>query len=232
MKKLKWDRNDVHCYSQYDDSELQIIHPRLLQIIGTVSGKKIADYGCGEGKFLTELYSNGAEAYGYDISEAMITQAHNRIGNKAELSVIESGKIPLQDSTLDTVVSNLVLMMCPSKKVIKDIFSEVYRVLAPEGNWIFCITHPAFSDREFTTFRNIFNDKMNYFLEAQPYQFVLKKNDGTEITNDSFMDNHYPLAMYLNLLSETGFKLEKVEEVFVQGNAVPPYFITKSSAVK
>ncbi|OGY55678.1 MAG: hypothetical protein A2912_06210 [Candidatus Buchananbacteria bacterium RIFCSPLOWO2_01_FULL_40_23b] len=232
MVNKKWEETDVDCYSQYDASELQILHPQLLQIMGNISGKRIADYGCGEGKFLPELHSNGAQVYGYDISEAMIAQSRKRVGNKAELKVIESGKIPLQDNTIDIVVSNLVLMMCPSTQVIKDIFSEVYKVLVPNGQWTFCITHPAFSDRECTTFRNVFDGHRDYFQQAQPYQFVLKKNDGTEITTDSFRDYHYPLSTYLNLLPQTGFRLERVEEVFVEGNSFPPYFIAKSSAIK
>ncbi|MEW5897418.1 MAG: class I SAM-dependent methyltransferase [Nanoarchaeota archaeon] len=201
-------------------------------MLGEVHGKKIVDYGCGEGKFLEELVVRGAETYGYDISDAMIKEADRKVGDKARLGVIESGKMPLPDSCVDAVVSNLVLMMCPSKEVVKQIFQETHRVLVDGGALIYCITHPAFSDREFTTFRNIFGRGMDYFKEGQRYQFVLRRRDGAEITKESFIDYHYPLEMYLNLLPETGFKLERVKEVPVSGNPVPPYLIVKGSAIK
>jgi len=223
----KWNDKDVEQYSQYDDSELDIIHPELFRMLGDVYQKKVVDYGCGEGKFLEELISRKVKVYGYDISSVMISCAKERIADKGVLEVIESGKIPLPDNSINAVVSNLVLMMCPDYGMLEQIYKEASRVLVNNGSWIFCITHPAFIDREFTLFRSVFNKEFNYSEIGQPYQFVLRKKDGNEITKESFVDYHYPLATYINLLPEMGFKLEDFNELTVKDNPLPLYVIIK-----
>ena len=87
----------VHTYIQNgaEDRELPLIHPLLHELIGNTKGKKLLDYGCGEGKFLATLTET--EVYGCDTSEAMIAQARMRVP-KATLATIESGEIPLRDS--------------------------------------------------------------------------------------------------------------------------------------
>lgn len=227
MTTKVWGKKDTKKYSQYDDSELSGLHPELLKMLGNIRGKHVVDYGCGEGKLLEELLARGAIVHGYDISSTMIEEARERIGGRGELKAIKSGKMPLDGGSVDCVVSNLVLMMCPNMQIVENIFKEAHRVLKTEGRWIYCVTHPAFSEHDFTTYRNIFLGGMDYFREGQPYQFVLKKKDGREITAESFIDHHYSLSAYLNLLPKTGFRLEEFREVPVEGNKFPPYIIIK-----
>ncbi len=225
---VTWDTQDVGQYTEYDNSELSYIHPALHSLLGDVNRKKVVDYGCGEGKFIKEVIKRGANAYGYDISQAIINEARRLISNNAELAAIDSGKIPLNACSTDAIVSSLVLMMCQNKEIINDIFREFYRVLRDKGILVFCITHPVFSDQNFTTYRNIFQKKREYLIEGQSYQFVLKKKDGTEITKESFRDYHYPLSTYLNLLAQNNFKIEKVIELEIPENEFPPYLIVKA----
>ncbi|HIH10711.1 TPA: class I SAM-dependent methyltransferase [Candidatus Woesearchaeota archaeon] len=227
-----WDDASVTKYKEYDNSELRYIHPILLEMLGEVQRKKIIDYGCGEGKFLEELLQRGAEIYGYDISEAMIAQSRKRVGISGELAVTESGKIPLPDNSVDGAVSNLVLMMCGSVQTVDAIFKEVGRVLKPQSPFVFCITHPAFTDRIFTTYRNIFPRNWSYSNEGQPYQFVLRREDGTEITHETFVDHHYPLSTYFNVLVQNNFLVTGVRELVIPGNDYPPYLVVKSTPLK
>lgn len=228
MVNQPWSKSDVGTYSQHDNSELNIIYPIILNMLGEVKDKKIADYGCGEGQLIQILIKKEAEVFGYDISDSMISKSRKRVGSKAKLARIESGEIPLSNNTLDSVVSNFVLMMCNSTDSLRKIQKEIYRVLKPEGIWIYCITHPAFTDKRFTTFRNIFNGNRDYFQTAQQYQFVLQRKNGEEITDESFIDYHYSLSTYLNLLPESGFVFKKLHEVYVPDNKLPPYLIVKS----
>ena len=225
---MVWNSKTVHVYSNYDNSELSYLHPIFHELLGYISGKQIVDYGCGEGKLLEELLSGGASCYGYDISTAMIQQARKRIGVYAQLQTIESGKIPLSSDSIDAVVSNLVLMMCKDVQKIKDIFADVFRVLRENGLFIFSVTHPAFAAYQFTMHRNIFSAKFDYFSEGQAYQFILQKENGTEITDSHFIDYHYPLSTYLNLLPKIGFTFEEMKEKRIHGNDYPPYLVVKA----
>jgi SAM-dependent methyltransferase len=159
----------------------------------------------------------------------MIETAERRLDDKAQLSVIKSGKVPLLDNSIDVVISNLVFMMVPTKDELKRVFYEVNRVLVNRGTFAFSITHPAFAGEKFTTYYNRFPEPLDYFKSGQPYQFVLIGRNGIEITNEHFRDYHYPLETYFNLLCDSGFALQQVREVKVEGNRYPPYLIFKTS---
>lgn len=224
-----WSKKNVKAYGQYDYSELGLIHPQIIDMLRPLAGKRVADYGCGEGKLLEELKQEGTDISGYDISPEMISKAKARLGKGQNLRVIQSGNIPVADNSLDAVVSNLVLMMCPALREIEQIFREINRVLKPNGAWVYCVTHPAFVDRDFPTYRNIFKGIRDYFKIGEPYQFVLKKENGCEITDPSFIDHNYSLSSYLNLLPRTGFEFQELKEIKIPGVKVSPYMIVRSS---
>ncbi len=227
-----WNESDVSKYSKIGQVELAVLHPLFHESLGDITGKSVVDYGCGEGKLLEELAERGAKVYGYDISPAMIGTAQRILGDKAQLSVIKSGIVPLQNNTVEVVVSNLVFMMISSEEELKLVFQEVNRVLTEGGNFAFSITHPAFAETKFTTYYNRFHEPPDYFKSGQPYQFVLLTANGTEITNEHFRDYHYPLETYFNLICDSGFALRQVREVKVEGNGYPPYLFLKADKLK
>lgn len=220
-----WNKESAGKFTEYDQSESDILYPIFQDLLGDVNGKIVADYGCGEGKLIDLIGKKGAEVYGFDISSAMIEKARDRIGNHAR--VIESGKIQLDDNSLDSVVCSFVLMMCPKIEDLEIIFREVNRVLRSGGSWIYGITHPAFIDKNFATYRNVFPNGFNYFDEGKPYRFILRRRDGVEVSNDSFIDHNYSLSTYLNLLSQTGFSFECLREVRIGNDSFPAYMIVK-----
>lgn len=220
---------DVGVYANNDKSELEILHPRLIEEFDSLDGKRIVDYGCGQGFLVEELADLGAKSIGYDISEEMIRLARMRLGDRAILETIQSGRMPLLNDSVDAVVSNLVLMMCQDKSTIEEIFRETQRVLKPNGKFVFCITHPCFVDKEFTTYRNIFSKALDYFTEGQQYQFVLRNANGREVTDESFRDYHYPLEFYVNALTASGFSLRKIREIQVAKDRFPAYLIINST---
>ena len=220
---------NVQKYVHSDRSELEFINPIVREMLGDVNRRSVVDYGCGGGLFLEELTKLGAITYGYDISALMIEKAKERLGNNTQLKVIESGNIPLPDNSIDAVVSNFVLMMCPNKGMIRDVLIDIYRILRLNGKFLFCITHPCFIDKSFSTYRNIFTGDFDYFYEGQGHQFSLINRDGKMVTDESFRDYHYPLETYLNFLTETGFILDKLKEVKLKENKYPPYLIVSST---
>jgi 2-polyprenyl-3-methyl-5-hydroxy-6-metoxy-1,4-benzoquinol methylase len=55
MTSTYWGKPEVKKYSKIDSIELSILHPLFHQLLDEVNGKKIVDYGCGEGRLLEEL---------------------------------------------------------------------------------------------------------------------------------------------------------------------------------
>jgi len=227
----KWNDNNVSMYGTFDDSERDAIYPEMLRMADNVQGKSVADYGCGEAQLMRALAEQGAEVWGFDTSDAMVKAAKERVGTYAQIKQIESGIMPVEDNSIDTVLSSLVLMMCPKLQQIEEIHKEVYRVLKPGGAWIYGITHPAFTDQNFTTCKNIFVPEKHYFEVGQPYQFVLINKDGAHVTDESFIDYHYSLENYLNLLPRTGFCFSEMSEVQMQGDKLPRFMVVKGIKV-
>ncbi|MEK7828845.1 MAG: methyltransferase domain-containing protein [Deltaproteobacteria bacterium] len=109
------------------------------------SAMKILDVGCGTG-FLTYGMADAlpeANIFGCDISHAMIKVASCKLqaarDKKMRLLTADGGALPYKDGIFDRVASNLTYQWIHD---IKTAFSEAYRVLRPEGVFIFSVLGP------------------------------------------------------------------------------------------
>jgi ubiquinone/menaquinone biosynthesis C-methylase UbiE len=226
MENRDADVDFVATYSQNDQSEDLLIHPVLLGFMGNLEGKRIIDYGCGEGDLAFKLASNGAEVLGVDVSTEMIQSAREKWDNpNLCFEQVYDNEIPADDSSIDSVVSNLVLVMIPSLHGIRKVIEESHRVLRQNGRLVFTITNPSFVDKEFSVYRNIFEDGFRYNEVGQPYQFVLRTENGKEITDPTFRDYHYRWEDYINTVCESGLRLERVKEIIIPESDYPPFAV-------
>jgi ubiquinone/menaquinone biosynthesis C-methylase UbiE len=105
-------------------------------------GDHVLDLGSGAGNdcFVARaIVGETGKVTGIDFTDAMITRAIEN-NNKTGFTNVEFVKgdieeMPLPDNAFDVVVSNCVLNLVPDK--VKA-FSEIYRVLKPEGH--FCVS--------------------------------------------------------------------------------------------
>lgn len=100
-------------------------------------GTVVLDLGCGAGTDLliaAQMIGRGGRAIGVDMTAAMLDDAR---ASAAELglenvelreSLIES--LPIEDASVDLVISNGVIDLVPDKKAV---FDEIDRVLKPGG---------------------------------------------------------------------------------------------------
>lgn len=100
-------------------------------------GEAVLDLGSGTGAdvFLAAR-KVGAEgkAIGIDMTKEMVDKA-TRIANEhgyqnVEFYLGEMENLPLEDESVDVIISNCVINLCPDKSKV---FSEAYRVLKPGG---------------------------------------------------------------------------------------------------
>jgi len=93
----------------------------------------ILDYGCGYGRTLFELRRYGYNhLYGVDFSAEMIKRAKSH-ESEIDFQVIQSGKLPFSNDSLDAVLLFAVLT-CVYKDEEQDaILNEIKRVLKPGG---------------------------------------------------------------------------------------------------
>ncbi|MBQ1483170.1 MAG: class I SAM-dependent methyltransferase [Erysipelotrichaceae bacterium] len=96
-------------------------------------GSKIADIGCGYGRTLKELHELGYEdLLGFDFSKEMIKRGKAQFPY-LDLRVMEEGKIPLEDESVDALILFAVLTCIARDKDQSALIGEAERVLKPGG---------------------------------------------------------------------------------------------------
>lgn len=112
-----------------DESDLRL--QAILSALGDVRGKRILEVGCGKGRISRILNARGADIYGIDISEKLLT--HARSIAPYHFFKAEAYSIPFKSNTFDALVLLEVIEHIPQlERAIK----EMARVLTPEGRLV------------------------------------------------------------------------------------------------
>lgn len=86
---------------------------RVLELVGSVDGKRVLDLGCGDGLLTTTLATHGARAVGVDIDRSMLRTAVARTdpGQREPAQFIEGRleQLPFRDGKFDVVVAVTVV---------------------------------------------------------------------------------------------------------------------------
>ncbi|MGW0803553.1 class I SAM-dependent methyltransferase [Nonomuraea sp. NPDC002799] len=117
-----------------------LARPAIMALVGDVAGRRILDAGCGSGPLSAALRERGAVVTGVDASTGMLALARKRLGDDADLHVVDlSDRLPFDDGAFDDVVASLVL------HYLEDwgpTLAEMRRVLRPGGRLIVSVNHP------------------------------------------------------------------------------------------
>ena len=119
----------------HTEEYMKYLDASLLDIMKTVSLGRMAEVCCGRGEAISLFRNYYKEAVGVDISEAMLNQGSDQHseGNVFLLQG-DATNLPLQSNMFDTVVMLGGIHHVNDRKAL---FSEVYRILKPEGKLIF-----------------------------------------------------------------------------------------------
>jgi len=206
----------------YDVYRNYLNTPAFLEMLPEIKGLKGIDIGCGEGYNTRLLAKRGARMTAIDIAETFVAYAQESEREKPlgiTYQVASAVELPFGDRLFDFATAFMSLMDVPETNRA---LTEAYRVLKPGGFLQFSIAHPCFD----TPHRRNLRDAQHstYAIEVGDY---FRNSDG-EI--DEWLFKAAPaevkqgmrkfriprfrrtLSEWLNLLVETGFKLERVEE--------------------
>lgn len=107
----------------------------------SAGGKRVLDYGCGNGYVLARYAENGADVVGVDITDKAVELSRKRfeVGGLEGTFLRNDGRtVPLADGSFDIVCSMGVLHHIPDPG---DVISELHRVLKPGGEFITMVYH-------------------------------------------------------------------------------------------
>lgn len=148
------------------------------RIVKRLRNGKVLDIGCGLGKLLSRVQSEGRELYGLDISQAAVRIA--KASNKeANFFVADAQSMPFKSNTFDYAICTELLEHIIGNEVIK----ECYRVLKPKG--VALITVPngkGPSGKYFPKHIRLFSfDSINTFIEQEDFKIISKEKFGLRI---------------------------------------------------
>src|SRR5205085_2870221 len=117
------------------DYQNLFLQPRMLALVGDVSGRRVLDLGCGEGAYSRLLAGRGARVTGIDGSARLIEVAHARAAAAGLAIDYVSANANALDSVppgaFDLVVASMVMM---NVEDYAGAVREAYRVLASGGS--------------------------------------------------------------------------------------------------
>jgi len=130
----------------YDDVAVlqREVNTRLLEQLEliTLQPNTIIDLGASTGTStlgLTQYYPD-ARIYGVDIAHGMIHRAHQQCTHpNIDYITADADHLPFADNSVEFVFSNLMLQWCSD---LETVFSEIHRVLTPEGLVFFSTLGP------------------------------------------------------------------------------------------
>lgn len=100
----------------------------VLDAAGNLTGKTVADIGCGTGRFTTELERHAGPVIGLDPEPSMLTVAARR--TQAPLVVGDGHRLPFADHRFDLAVA---ITVCEFATNPAAVISELARITRPGG---------------------------------------------------------------------------------------------------
>lgn len=109
----------------------------ILDSLGDGKGRVALDAACGTGRLTSLLVDRGYEVVGIDGSPEMLDVARTRFPN-GDWREGDLHALPLEDSSVDVVMTGLALVHVPS---LAPVLAEFARVLRPGGHLVISDTH-------------------------------------------------------------------------------------------
>ena len=115
---------------------------KLFHYVNVSTSKNvIVDLGCGTGYFTEKLQSvfPQSQLIGLDLAEGMVSFAQSKNQSGCKWLCADAEQLPLANNSVDVIFSSLALQWCSD---LKNLFSEIVRVLKPGGQLLFTTLGP------------------------------------------------------------------------------------------
>ena len=210
-----------------------------MDLLRRVQPKRILDVGCGSGGPLLEMLRLGFDASGFDYAPEMVEESQRNLReagfseNKVHRNNIED-IADIEAGVYDCITALGVIYYARN---LDRTMSEICRILAPGGRFIFSVRNSLFSlfslneySYEFFTNQLIPSDRLSPELRENAERYMAERfaSVGVDRKFKTVDDlgihsrEHNPLTVSAELLQPYGLTLEGL--YFYHWHAVPPIF--------
>jgi SAM-dependent methyltransferase len=177
----------------------------LLELLPELSGRRVLDLACGQGRLCRELARRGASVVGVDIATALLERARaTETADPLGITYLEADVT--SPGVLDRERFELVTCHFGLSDIddLRAAVANVRRLLLAGAPFVFSIVHPCFPGWGDDA-PSSWPPGESYFTE----RWWLASNSGVRGKVGS---THRMLSTYLNLLSENGLAIDRVSE--------------------
>lgn len=192
--------------------------PTVESLMGDVTGLRVCDVACGQGRVARHLADREARVVGVDLSEKLleIARRHEETTPRgitylhADASTLDG----LTDASFDGVVCHMALMDIPN---LTGALRSVARILRPGGWFVFAILHPCYHTArsgELEIADGVVRTIGAYFREGH---WRSESRPGPPGKVGAY---HRTLSTYVNALSDCGLVVERMVEPSGNGASI------------
>jgi SAM-dependent methyltransferase len=178
-----------------------------LNVIGDVRGKRALVVGCGGGEDIVALHAMGAlDLAGIDLSDGELRNAETHLAERGVTARLVQGTAEdlsaFGNTTFDVVISVHAMLYVEQ---IDRCFAEIFRVLAPGGQFAFSVQHPfdTMTSEELPVMV-----QRSYFEGQEDWEWEFPDHG----VSANFRSWSRPVSEWFTALQNAGFTVERILE--------------------
>jgi SAM-dependent methyltransferase len=181
--------------------------PTLRSMLPAIQGLRVLDLGCGFGWFCRWAREQGAKSVlGIDVSENMLARATSTTHDEA----IKYNRGDLETLTLpaglyDLVYSSLAFHYLEN---LQGLILQVHRSLVRGGKLVFSVEHPIYTAPSNPDYLTDSSGRKTWPIDG----YCDEGPRATDWLAKGVIKQHRTVATYINILTQTGFRLTHLEE--------------------